>query len=195
MPLIVVKKYSNRRLYDTDESRYITLEELAEKIQAGFDVQVVDVKSGTDLTQATLTQIIIDGRGLARLLPVELLTRMVRMGDDALAEFLGRYLTMALDMYLNARRGAQAVQPYFPLASIPFDAAGALARMMGGVQLPWSAVPPPPPAATLPRATPPPPPSDPATGVPEGTATSEDVAALREELEELKEMLRTRMAE
>jgi len=185
MPLSVVKKYSNRRLYDTDESRYVTLEELAEKIQSGFDVRVVDAKSGEDLTQATLTQIIIDGRGLARLLPVELLTRMIRMKDDALAEFLGKYMTMALDMYLQAKRGAQAVQPYFPLATMPFDAANALARIMGGGQMPWGmggVTQQPPPSPPSEPAPPAPPPSDPG-------ASSEDVAELRKEFDELKQLL------
>lgn len=196
MPLSVVKKYSNRRLYDTDESRYITLDELAEKIQSGVDVQVVDAKTGEDLTQGTLTQIIIDGRGLATLLPVELLTRMIRMKDDALSEFLGKYMTMALDMYLQAKRGAQAVQPYFPLATMPFDAANALARMMGSGQMPWGMggggpVPGPPapaPAPPSPPSPPPPPSSDPG-------ASSGDVAELRKELDELKQMLRASVAQ
>lgn len=194
MPLSVVKKYSNRRLYDTDESRYITLDELAEKIQSGFDIRVVDAKTGEDLTQGTLTQIIIDGRGLASLLPVELLTRMIRMKDDALAEFLGKYMTMSLDMYLQAKRGAQAVQPYFPLATMPFDAANALARMMGGGQMPWGMgggamqAPPPQASAPTPPSPPPPPSSDPG-------ASSEDVADLRKELDELKQMLRASVAQ
>ena len=54
---MLIKKYGNRRLYDTDASRYITLEELTEKIRVGAEVRVVDAKSGRDLTQPTLTQI------------------------------------------------------------------------------------------------------------------------------------------
>jgi polyhydroxyalkanoate synthesis repressor PhaR len=171
--MVVVKKYGNRRLYDTEQSRYITLEELADTIRDGADVRVVDAKSGEDLTQQTLTQIIIDGRGAGALLPVELLTRLVRMQDDALGEFLGKYLTFALDAYLTAKRGAQAVQPYFPFATMPFDAAGAFARMLGG--LPWGAAPVPPPPAP-----PPPPPSSSSRGA------SDDIAELRRELDELK---------
>ena len=79
-----------RRLYDTGESRYITLEELSEKIRAGQDVRVVDAKTNEDLTQATLTQIIIESRGAARLLPPQLLTQLIRLGDDSLAEFFNR---------------------------------------------------------------------------------------------------------
>ncbi|TMA14751.1 MAG: polyhydroxyalkanoate synthesis repressor PhaR, partial [Deltaproteobacteria bacterium] len=88
--MTLIKKYGNRRLYDTGHSRYITLEELADIIRGGEDVRVVDAKSGEDLTTGTLAQIIIEGRGAARLLPVPLLVQLIRMGDDALAEFLGQ---------------------------------------------------------------------------------------------------------
>lgn len=112
MAAILIKKYGNRRLYDTARSRYVTLEELAETIRDGADVRVVDAKTHADLTQATLTQIIIESRNAAAMLPVPLLTQLIRLGDDALAEFLGRYLAGALDMYLQARRGLQAYNPF-----------------------------------------------------------------------------------
>lgn len=128
---MLVKKYSNRRLYDTKDSRYITLEELAEKIRAGADAQVVDAKSGEDLTQGTLTQIIIESRGGARLLPVPLLIQLIRLGDVALAEFLGRYLSWALELYLQMKQGAQAM-PLQPFATLPFTATNALARLLSG---------------------------------------------------------------
>jgi len=55
---MLVKKYGNRRLYDTEQSRYVRLDEIAERIRDGADVQVVDAKSGADLTATTLAQII-----------------------------------------------------------------------------------------------------------------------------------------
>lgn len=134
---VVIKKYSNRRLYDTDESRYITLDELTDKIRTGTDVRVVDAKSGDDLTQATLTQVILE-TSAAKLLPVPVLMRLIRMKDDALAEFFGQYVAITLDMYLQAKQGAQAIRPYFPLASVPFSAGETLARMLGGLN-PWAA--------------------------------------------------------
>lgn len=169
--MLVVKKYSNRRLYDTETSGYITLEELADKIRRGADVQVLDAKSGDDLTQGTLAQIILDSRRAARLLPVELLTQLIRMGDESLAEFLGKYMSWALEMYLAARRGAQAVSPYFPLATLPFSATNALARMLGG-ELPWAS---PPPAVTRSQPSP-----------PEPDRERDDIASLRREIEDLK---------
>lgn len=125
----LVKKYANRRLYDTFDSRYITMDELVSRIRAGTEVRVVDAQNGEDLTQATLTQLIIDARGAGRFFSVPLLSQLIRMGDDALADFLGRYLTAALGFYLQARQGAQAIAPYNPLATMPFVAANALSRL------------------------------------------------------------------
>jgi polyhydroxyalkanoate synthesis repressor PhaR len=130
--MLVVKKYPNRRLYDTAESKYITLEDLAARIKGGSDVLVQDATSGADLTQSTLTQIILESRGGARLLPVPLLLRLIRLGDEALAEFMGRYISWALEMYLQAQQGARALMPLNPLVNAPFAATNALARLVLG---------------------------------------------------------------
>jgi polyhydroxyalkanoate synthesis repressor PhaR len=111
---MIVKKYSNRRLYDTEASRYITLEELADRVRKGADVRVIDAATDADLTQATLAQIILEGRGAAHLLPVPLLLQLIRMQDDALAEFFGRYLTWALDAYLRTRQASGALSGLNP---------------------------------------------------------------------------------
>jgi polyhydroxyalkanoate synthesis repressor PhaR len=188
-----IKKYSNRRLYDTDESRYITLEELTDRIKRGTDVRVVDAKTGEDLTQATLVQIVLETPA-AKLMPVALLSRMIRMQDDALGEFFSRYVTAALELYLAAKQSAQAASPYFPLATLPFSAGNALARAMGGLPFwggdqgyapPYAQAPYVPPQAA---AAPPPPP--PPTPVP--AAPDPQLAALRDELEELKKELRSK---
>lgn len=181
---MLVKKYSNRRLYDTEESRYITLEELAEKVRSGSDVQVVDAKSGEDLTQATLTQIILETS--AKLLPVHLLTRLIRMQDEALAEFFGKYMSGALEMYMSAKQGAQAMQPYFPFANLPFTATNAFARMVGGLPI-WGGQMSPPPASGGPAGPVDPPPSEPG-----GDGRKDEMAELRSELEELKKEMRGR---
>jgi polyhydroxyalkanoate synthesis repressor PhaR len=118
---MLVKKYGNRRLYDTTESRYITLDELTDRIRDGEEARVVDAKTGQDLTQLTLTQVIIETRGAGHLLPVPLLHQLIRLKDDALAEFLGRYVTWALEMYLQAKQGMQMFSPFSPFAALsPF---------------------------------------------------------------------------
>ena len=122
---MLVKKYGNRRLYDTTTSRYITLEELTERIRDGEEARVVDAKTEQDLTQATLTQVIIETRGAGHLLPVPLLHQLIRLKDDALAEFLGRYVTWALETYLQAKQGMQMFTPFNPFSAIsPFFGGG-----------------------------------------------------------------------
>jgi polyhydroxyalkanoate synthesis repressor PhaR len=164
---MVVKKYSNRRLYDTDDSRYITLEELADKIRGGADVHVVDAKSGEDLTAVTLTQILIEGRGAGRLLPVPLLVQLVRLGNDALAEFLGNYVRWALEIYLQAKQGVRTPAPYNPLSSAPLSSADAFLRLFGA-------------------------PVGQAEAAPRAPPADDQVAELRRELEQMKRMLRKR---
>ena len=176
---LLIKKYGNRRLYDTRASSYITLEQLEAIVRRGDDVRVIDAKTSEDLTQATLAQIILEGGRAARLLPVPLLFQLIRMGDEALAEFMGRYLSATLEMYLEAKRGAQTVSPYLPMATMPFQAANAIARMWLGA---GQAIAPDPqyvPPAPSTTPTPPPPPD----------TTTAEVAALRRELDELKASL------
>jgi polyhydroxyalkanoate synthesis repressor PhaR len=173
---VLIKKYGNRRLYDTRASSYITLDELEAIIRGGDDVRVVDAKSSEDLTQATLAQIILEGRRAGRLLPVPLLLQLIRMGDEALAEFMSRYLSATLEIYLEAKRGAQTVSPYVPMATMPFQAANAIARMwLGAGQM----------ISPDPKYVPPAAP----TPAPEADSTGIEVAALRRELDELKAAL------
>lgn len=168
----VIKKYGNRRLYDTSESRYITLEELADKIRDGGEVRVVAAKTNEDLTQSTLTQIIVESRGAAHLLPVPLLHQLIRLQDDSLAEFFENYVSAALDLYLRAKRGAQAIAPLNPFAQLPFAAGNALARLFMGQPFGGGGYDAPPPAPE------PPPPAH--------SADRDDIDALRRELDELK---------
>jgi polyhydroxyalkanoate synthesis repressor PhaR len=87
---VLIKKYGNRRLYDTGDSRYITLDELAAKVRTGVDVRVVDAQNGEDLTQATLVQVVLEAGNAAKFLPVQLLTQMIRLSVVWLAEFFIR---------------------------------------------------------------------------------------------------------
>jgi polyhydroxyalkanoate synthesis repressor PhaR len=177
---VLIKKYGNRRLYDTADSRYVTLDELAARIRAGHDLRVVDAQSGDDLTQATLTQIVLETGNAAKFLPVQLLTQMIRLSDDALAEFFSRYVTGALDLYLQAKRGVQTLAAYNPLTQLPLAATDAIARMWMGA-----------PFVTAPAAASPP--VHHASAEPE-TERSDDVAAMRRELEELKLAVREGLA-
>jgi polyhydroxyalkanoate synthesis repressor PhaR len=189
---ILIKKYGNRRLYDTGDSRYVTQDELAAKIRTGADVRVVDAQTNDDLTQATLTQIVLETGHAAKFLPVQLLTQMIRLSDDSLAEFFSRYVTGALDVYLQAKRGVQSIAAYNPLAQLPIAATDALARMWMGNPYQY---PTPQPGygayvAREPSFPPPPPPPEPEADHKPDEPRTNDVAAMRRELDELKQAIR-----
>jgi len=82
----LIKRYGSRKLYDTEESRYVSLEELAGWIRHGQEIRVVDNKTGEDVTSQTLTQIISEeGRRGASILPNELLHELIRLGEEAVS--------------------------------------------------------------------------------------------------------------
>jgi polyhydroxyalkanoate synthesis repressor PhaR len=97
---IVIKKYANRRLYNTATSAYVTLEDLARMVRAGQDFTVHDAKSGEDLTRQILTQIIFEeeSRGEA-LLPVQFLRRLIGFYGGQMQSVLPSYLEMSLDTF------------------------------------------------------------------------------------------------
>ena len=99
-PTNVIKKYPNRRLYDTGKSRYINLDDIAALIREGKDVQVVDAQTGEDLTRVTLTQIIVDdAKQQPTGLPLELLKQLIVSSDQMGREFIMWYLKSAYDAY------------------------------------------------------------------------------------------------
>src|ERR1700751_3302620 len=107
--VIVIKKYGNRRLYDTASSRYVNLDDLAEHIRAGREVQVVDAKSGQDLTRVILTQIItVDAKDKPTGLPLELLRQLIIASDEVRQEFLMWYLKSAFDTYQKLQDTVQS---------------------------------------------------------------------------------------
>lgn len=107
--LILIKKYGNRRLYDTAGSRYVNLDDLAALVRAGKDVRIVDAKTGRDLTRVTLTQIITeDARDKPTGLPLELLRQLIIASDEVRQEFLMWYLKSAFDTYENLQESVQS---------------------------------------------------------------------------------------
>ncbi len=105
---VIIKKYGNRRLYDTAGSRYVNLDDLAEFIRRGKDVQVVDAKTGKDLTRVTLTQIITeDAKDKPTGLPLELLRQLIVASDEVRQEFVMWYLKSAFDAYQKVQDAVQ----------------------------------------------------------------------------------------
>ncbi|MGO8797037.1 MAG: polyhydroxyalkanoate synthesis regulator DNA-binding domain-containing protein [Candidatus Sulfotelmatobacter sp.] len=106
--VILIKKYGNRRLYDTAGSRYVNLDDLAGLVRAGKDVRIVDAKTGRDLTRVTLTQIITeDARDKPTGLPLELLRQLIIASDEVRQEFLMWYLKSAFDTYERLQESVQ----------------------------------------------------------------------------------------
>lgn len=102
---IVIKKYENRRLYNTDASRYINLEGVAELVREGRKLQVIESKTGDDITRQVLTQIIVErAKGDDEGPPIEFLRDMVRASDRAYRDFLHWYLRGAADVYERLRK-------------------------------------------------------------------------------------------
>lgn len=111
---ILIKKYENRRLYDATNSRYVNLEEVATYVQRGYDVRVVDVASGEDITRLILTQIIAEGAKTPdSSFPLDILRQMVIASGRASQESALRYTRAMLDLYQNTYRAvAPALNPF-----------------------------------------------------------------------------------
>jgi len=98
---IVLKKYANRRIYDTEKSAYITLEQVTELIRAGRRVSVIDARTSEDVTAFILSQIIVEeAKNKNILLPVSFLHLVIRYGENALREFFEKYLELTVKNYL-----------------------------------------------------------------------------------------------
>jgi polyhydroxyalkanoate synthesis repressor PhaR len=96
-PPVVVKKYANRRLYNTESSSYITLDNLADMVRQGRDFVVYDAKTGEDITRGVLTQIIVEEEGKGRaLLPTAFLRQLIGFYGDQMQSMVPRFLEQAM---------------------------------------------------------------------------------------------------
>ncbi len=104
---IVLKKYANRRLYDTHKSAYVTLAEVADSIRQGRSVSAFDAKTKEDVTAFVLTQILLEeAKNKNALLPVPLLHIIIRYGENVLQDFFNNYLEQTINAYLTYKRQA-----------------------------------------------------------------------------------------
>ena len=108
---VTIKKYANRRLYDTESSSYITLDRLAEMVREGREFEVVDAKTGDDITRQVLTQIIVDeeARG-STMLPVSFLKQLIGLYGNSMQAVVPQYLEAAMDAF---KRNQQAIGDAF----------------------------------------------------------------------------------
>ncbi|RAI58262.1 polyhydroxyalkanoate synthesis repressor PhaR [Roseicella frigidaeris] len=122
---VVVKKYANRRLYNTESSSYVTLEDLANMVRKGRDFIVFDAKSGEDITRSVLTQIIVEEEAKGRsLLPESFLRQLIGFYGDSLQSVLPRYLEFAMAGFARQqeqmrRSVEQAMGGFNPFGALP----------------------------------------------------------------------------
>jgi polyhydroxyalkanoate synthesis repressor PhaR len=108
---VTIKKYANRRLYDTESSAYITLDRLAQMVREGREFEVVDAKSGDDITRQVLTQIIVEeeARG-ATMLPINFLKQLIGLYGNSMQNLVPSYLEAAMEAF---ERNQSAVKDAF----------------------------------------------------------------------------------
>jgi polyhydroxyalkanoate synthesis repressor PhaR len=121
---VIIKKYANRRLYNTESSTYITLEHLAQMVRAKRDFKVVDAKTGEDITHGVLTQIIMEEEASGKsMLPVNFLRELIGMYGDSMQSMVPQFLEESLtafqrnqSQFRDAMAGAFATGPFAELA-------------------------------------------------------------------------------
>ena len=164
--IVVIKKYANRRLYDTDASTYVTLEHLAAMVRSGRDFAVQDARSGEDITRSVLTQIIVEeeSRGDS-LLPVSFLRQLIGLYGNGMQSVLPDYLEASMasfrangDRFREAMEGAMSANPFAEIARRNMELFG----------------------AALPK------PQSPATGDAEVESLKRELAALRAQVDRMR---------
>ncbi len=169
---ILIKRYASRRLYNTETSDYVTLEDISGFIRAGRDVQIIDLKSGDDLTRQFLIQIIADheGRG-ENVLPMGVLTDLVRSYTSEVNSVVPQFLAQSFEMLRNGpatmMENLGAGMPTFPgLEAMQAQQEAFLKAMTGGMPTTW-----------------------PSSTTPEATEDKEDLGDIKKQLAELQEKL------
>lgn len=123
-PPVVVKKYANRRLYNTESSSYITLDTLAEMVRVGRDFVVYDAKTGEDITRGVLTQIIVEEESKGRaMLPTGFLRQLIGFYGDQMQTVVPRYLEQAMTSFARQQEQMrtamhQTMGNFFPFGNI-----------------------------------------------------------------------------
>ncbi len=122
---IIIKKYANRRLYNTQSSSYITLDDLARMTREGVDFQVLDAKTGNDITHAILTQIIMEEEASGeQMLPVSFLRQLISMYGNSMQAMMPPYLEASME---NFRTNQAKLQEAFKSSMAP-DALSKMAQ-------------------------------------------------------------------
>jgi len=130
---VVIKKYTNRRLYNTDESKYVKLDEIAEIIRQGNDIKVIDTKTKDNITKEILAQIILEEeRNKRDLLPKKLLYQVIRANEEFTRDFFENYLNMTMESYLSYRKVMEKrVNEMEDITKLPYEMGDIFMKSMG----------------------------------------------------------------
>jgi polyhydroxyalkanoate synthesis repressor PhaR len=170
--MVTIKKYGNRRLYNTESSSYINMEQLAELIQGGAEVQVVDAKTGEDLTREVLLQVVMEVLHGGDLFPVSMLRRIIRStGSNPWARMMNQQLVSGLRLLSSQLDQAERVFELGHLSGMP------------GMSAPFGF-----PGTQPPKPSPRPEPAPPSPPEPEPTQEPKDDSA-KQQLDELRARL------
>lgn len=123
-PPIIIKKYANRRLYNTETSSYITLENLAQMVRQNREFKVVDAKTGDDITRTVLTQIIVEEESQGKnMLPISFLRQLISMYGDSMQALMPQYLDASMDAFRrNQEQFRKALEGAFSTGAFgPFE--------------------------------------------------------------------------
>ena len=100
---ILIKRYGNRRLYNTETSDYLNYQELVKLIRDGHDVQIIDSRTKTDVTKAVLMQVILEEEKTQSVLPVSFLFQVIRSRESAVQDFFQNYLSSSFEAYMKTK--------------------------------------------------------------------------------------------
>lgn len=188
MNVVLIKKYGNRRLYDTETSQYITLDDLALIVKAGRDIKVIDAKSQKDLTKSVLLQIITEQEKDHDMIPVSFLKKLIQLSDQNIRDSLHRYLRVSLDAFLGAQKEFEDRYRTFASAFMnPMNANPMMWPMsfIGGAEPTASA----PSAADPPPDAPSPVPAAEAPAAPGESAAEEQLRSLKEQMSQMQAVI------
>jgi len=102
---VIIKRYGNRRLYNTETSAYVNYQDLSQIIRKGQDIRVIDSKSGEDVTKSILIQVILEEeKSNKSVLPAEFLFQLIRSQEESLHDFFQNYLSASFDAYMKTRQ-------------------------------------------------------------------------------------------
>jgi polyhydroxyalkanoate synthesis repressor PhaR len=178
-----IRKYQNRRYYDSTHSRHLTLEQIHKLIIEGYNIRVLDVKTNEEITPKVLTQILLEYEPVnLDMFSTELLTRVIRVNDQLLKDFVNVYFHQAFEAFRGTQKQVDEMlrQAHHLTSVLP----AAAASSAGNLFRPWLPV-----SVAIPSA---PAPASEANGDPKSAEVQNEIAALRGEISKLKTELKRR---